>query len=356
MKTRENYLSLVKRKGYESVPVKFELCPFLEEYYQKNICKNQDYRDYFNFSTETIRDGKLKNVDPGVFSKYYTFELKPGTIIDEWGVAHEPGSAASMHMTRMRHPLAAADSLEQIMSYPYPDYNNAEYTHQMIDAAAVKESDRIAVGIMACTIWERAWYIRSMEELMMDMMTDDPKAVFLLDKMTEIAICRAESYASAGVDMIHMGDDIGMQKSTMMSESFYCEWIKPRIKKVITAAKAINPEVLVEYHSCGYVVPFIPHLIDVGVDILNPVQPECMNFEKLHSEFGDVLTFSGTIGTQTTMPFGTPDEVRAEVFRNLKIAGKGKGGLLVEPTHMLEPEVPWENIEAYINACKDSGN
>ena len=106
------------------------------------------------------------------------------------------------------------------------------------------------------------------------------------------------------------------------------------------------------YHSCGFVEPFIPDLIEAGIDILNPVQPESMDFGKLHAEYGDVLSFNGTLGTQTTLPFGTPDEVRAVVKRNLDIAGD-KGGLVVAPTHVVEPEVPWENIEAYVKACKE---
>ena len=90
--------------------------------------------------------------------------------------------------------------------------------------------------------------------------------------------------------------------------------------------------------------------IDLGIDVLNPVQPECMDFGSLHARHGGRLSFHGAIGTQTTMPFGTPEEVAATVRRNLAIAGP-EGGLLVAPTHMLEPEVPWANIEAFIEAC-----
>jgi uroporphyrinogen decarboxylase len=96
----------------------------------------------------------------------------------------------------------------------------------------------------------------------------------------------------------------------------------------------------------------VPDLIEVGVDVLNPVQPESMDFARLHAEFGDRLSFNGTLGTQTTMPFGSPEDVREVVFRNLRLAGE-KGGLMVEPTHMLEPEVPWENIQAYVDACRE---
>ena len=139
----------------------------------------------------------------------------------------------------------------------------------------------------------------------------------------------------------------------MMSEALYDRFLFPRLSSVIQAAREINPAILIFYHSCGYITPFIPRLIEAGIDVLNPVQPECMDFAEIHAQFGDRLSFYGTIGTQTTMPFGTEEEVREAVKRNLDIAGE-KGGLLVAPTHMLEPEVPWRNVKAYIQACRES--
>ena len=121
---------------------------------------------------------------------------------------------------------------------------------------------------------------------------------------------------------------------------------------MIQTAKAVNPDILISYHSCGYVEPFIPELIEVGVDILNPIQPECMDFKDIFDKYKRQISFNGTIGTQKLMPFGTPEEVKKEVKRNLDIAGE-KGGLFCCPTHLLEPEVPWENIEAYVNACNN---
>lgn len=102
---------------------------------------------------------------------------------------------------------------------------------------------------------------------------------------------------------------------------------------------------------CGYVEPFIDDLIEAGVDALNPIQSECMDFAEIYKKYHDKLTFHGTIGTQTVMPFGTPDEVRETVWRNLDIAKDG--GLIAAPTHMLEPEVPWANVRAYVDACRD---
>jgi uroporphyrinogen decarboxylase len=151
-----------------------------------------------------------------------------------------------------------------------------------------------------------------------------------------------------------LGDDLGMQSAIMMSREMYQTWLQPRLKRVIDAARAVNPDILIQYHSCGYVLPLIEDLIGAGVDILNPVQPECMDVAQVLREFGGRLSFNGTLGTQTTMPFATPDEVAAVTRRNLGLAGP-QGGLLCCPTHMLEPEVPWANIEAYVAACRDWG-
>ena len=254
-------------------------------------------------------------------------------------------------MTYMRHPMELFNSVEEIESYPFPDYASADGSHQAEQVRRIKEQDLIALGNMQTTIWESAWYMRSMEELFCDMMAEDEMAEVLLDKVTELSLIRAKTYVKAGVDVLFLGDDIGMQHTIMMSEELYCTWLKPRLKKIIDEVKKINPEVIVFYHSCGFVEPLIPHLIEAGIDVLNPIQSECMDFEEIYRKYGDKISFHGTIGTQTVMPHGTPKEVKETVWRNLDIAGD-KGGLFVAPTHLLEPEVPFENILAYVDACR----
>ena len=106
------------------------------------------------------------------------------------------------------------------------------------------------------------------------------------------------------------------------------------------------------YHSCGYITPFIDKLIGTGIDILNPIQPECMDFNEIHEEYGDRLSFWGTIGTQQLLPYGTKDEVKKVTRQRLEKCGM-KGGMVVGPTHMVEPEVPWENILAIIEAARE---
>ena len=345
----ENFYAIARRKGYDKMPVDFGMCPSLAERFE-------EYRRRHDLDIpEAMR--RIPDLTPRAASRetllsYYDHGFREGTYIDIHGVAHEPGSAQAFHMTRMYHPMASFDSVEQILAYPLPDYTQADSTLQRQAVREAHAQDLAAVGDMQCTVWETAWYMRGMENLMTDMMMEDPMAQVLLDRVTQNAVLRAESFVKSGVDALFLGDDVGMQRTIMMSEALYCTWLKPRLARVIAAARAINPDVVVFYHSCGFITPLIPHLIDVGVDVLNPVQPECMDFREIHRQYGRQLSFHGTIGTQTTMPFGTPDEVRRAVFENLEIAGD-RGGLFVAPTHVLEPEVPVENVAAYIQACKD---
>lgn len=354
MNPRENVMALLRREPYEWVPVDLQLCPSLEEEYRRRTGAAVSYQDYFRLPWAGIGDIPMSKKD----EQYLPYHpgLKAGSYIDLWGVAHEPGSAAAKHMTYMRCPLKGIDSLSEVRAYPLPDYAAGDTAEnaasQRAQAAALHARGLAAMGYLTCTIWETSWYIRGMEDLMMDMMSGDPIAAYILDAVTERAVTRARAYARAGVDILYLGDDIGMQKAPMMSLELYCKWLKPRLKQVIDAARAVRPGILVKYHSCGYATPFIPHLIEAGVDILNPIQPESMNFQEIYRKFGGKISFDGTIGTQSVMPFGTPQQVRETVFRHLDIA-RPHGGLLPAPTHLLEPEVPWENIIAYVEACRD---
>lgn len=343
MTNRENYLSVIKRHGFERVPVEFFMCPSLESRFQAYVVEHEF--EVPSYCVDIDNGMQWQSAEEAVYRTYYKTPLRPGTTIDRYGVAHSPGSQYAFHMTEMIHPMEDFDSVEQVLAYPFPIPTQGAVPTQAI-------GDRATIGNMQMTVWEQAWYLRGMENLMMDMMSDEPIAEVLLDRVTDLSCQNAAAYAKAGADILFVGDDIGMQHTPLMSRSLYCEWLKPRLKKVIDAAKAEKPDIVVFYHSCGFVEPFIDDLIEAGVDVLDPVQPECMDFHKIHDRYGDRISFHGTIGTQTTMPFGTPDDVRREVFRNLDIAGD-KGGLLVCPTHMLEPEVPIENVIAYIEACRD---
>lgn len=359
MTPRENLLSLYRRNGFDCAPVHFNLCPELEKTFQREYPDQGSYAEVFQLPMRVITDpgfpwiAEIEGFVPQRtwnYDLYYDPPIADGARLDIWGIAHEPGSKAAHHMTRMRNPLEKLDSLEQLQGYPWPDFERADWSYLDSEIAEIHEKGLAAQVWMECTIWETAWYMRRMDILMTEMAMEDEKAVFLLDKITDLACFRAEKYAAAGADVIAVGDDIGMQNTIMMSKSMYATWLQPRLKRVIDAARAAKPDVIIQYHSCGHVTELIPELIEAGIDVLNPVQSECMDVLEVFAEYRDLLSFNGSVGTQTTMPFGTPREIKDTVKRNLDAVG-ARGGLLCCPTHMLEPEVPWENIEAYVEAC-----
>ena len=139
----------------------------------------------------------------------------------------------------------------------------------------------------------------------------------LLDILTELGCAMARDFVGAGVDLLVTGDDVAMQHAMMFSPKIWRHMLKPRLARVIQAAKSVNPDVFIYYHSDGKIEPIIPELIEVGVEVLNPVQPECLDPLEVKKKWGNELSFWGTIGTQTTLPFGTPDEVR-QVVRKRK--------------------------------------
>ncbi len=348
---RQNLLNLFRRRGIGFAPVDFSLSPAMVDKFEEKF-GHRDYAEEFGFSIRSPGASFLKQEFTDWKEKYYPHETFNDTVyFDAFGVARE-STPESMHMSRMYHPMAKFSTLKEFESYPYPVFDPERTEACRKQVAEFKENRYFVAARMQCTVWEHAWYMRSMEELMMGMMCGDELADYHLDRICDLACRQAAAYAEAGVDLIFLGDDIGMQKTIMMSRELYEHYLKNRLRKVIKAARQVNPDILIGYHSCGYVKPFIDDLIEVGVDVLNPVQPECMEFKEIYDEFGQRLSFWGTLGTQTLFPFGTPDEVYRETLKNLNIAGRN-GGLLAAPTHLVEPEVPLENIIAYVQACRD---
>ncbi|MCL1857270.1 MAG: hypothetical protein FWF84_06520, partial [Kiritimatiellaeota bacterium] len=349
---RENLLRTLRRQGFEWAPVESGgFCPAQVEAFEKRF-GHRDYGAFFGNPSHGIWT-PLKRTFDDPRALYPREELPERIHFDEFGIGHSEREGC-WHMTHMHHPLQGDPSLDEVARYPLPVVDPADQEKMARQSAEIQSRGFSTGATLNCTVWETAWYLRSMEDLMADMMADDERATVLFDRVTALACDRARAYARAGVDTIGLGDDIGMQHTIMMSLDLWRKWLKPRLAAVIRAAREIKPDILMFYHSCGYVMPFIDELIEVGVDILNPVQPECMAFADVHKKFGGRISFWSTIGTQQTLPFGTPGEVREAVLANLRLCG-AQGGIVIGPTHMVEPEVPWENLEAMRLAAKDYG-
>jgi len=346
---REDLLRCLRHEGFEKVHLDYVFCTSQTEGFLKRF-GHSDFESYFGLSHRKFEIPVKKNFTIG--HNHFPREVLPdSTVFDEYGIGHSKGSEFAFHMTRMHHPLRGAD-IEEIKNYPYPSVDETQLDDFNRKIDIIHSAGLASFGFMQMTVWEASWYLRSMEELMMDMLMENEAATILLDKITDFACAKARAYASADIDILSLGDDIGTQNSLMIDVGTWEKWLQPRLKKVIIAAKEIKPDILIFYHSCGYILPFIEKLIETGVEILNPIQPECMEFDKVYDMYGDLVSFWGTLGTQQLLPYGTKEDVKKVAASRLEKCGK-KGGIVIGPTHIVEPEVPWENLTAIIEAARE---
>lgn len=268
--------------------------------------------------------------------------------VDEWGVWWRQGGLE--HFTRIESPLRGVRDVAELEQYPWPDLDQPYRFAGLAERVEALHERGLAVAAFAGSIFEQAWYLRGMQELMVDMYESPRLARDLLARASFYQVHVAQQFARAGVDIVITGDDVAAQNGLMMGIETWRQYLKPLQTAVARAVKEANPATYVFYHSCGNVERLIPDLIEAGVEILNPLQPECVNPAAIKQRYGDRLSFWGTVSVQRTMPQGTPDQVRDEVCNRIQEVGRG-GGLILAPAHVLGPEVPWENIVAFFEAA-----
>lgn len=211
--------------------------------------------------------------------------------------------------------------------------------------------DKWMVGDITCTIFETAWALRGMENLLCDMYEDEDFVDELFDKVMQHPLQAGIEAAKIGVDMLWMGDDVAIQQGMLMDPKLFRRFLKPRFAKMIEEYRKINPNIKIAYHSCGNPEKILPDLIDVGVNAYHSIQPRAINPLEVKKKYGDKLVLFGGLDIQKILPMGSPDDVRAEV-RRLIDGCADNGGYILAPAHHIQPDVPLENILAFY----DEGN
>ncbi len=305
---------------------------------------------YGMFERVMVQPVEPKPENPPDFSHYFEDVEKPeGSFISAMGVLNIP--AKFYHFTGYISPLRNAKRLSDIEKFPFPSSEGLDGTGMK---EKVEEAHREGKAAMTWVghMYESSWQVRGYEEFLLDTVDNPDWCDYILDRFMERNLQMAILGAKAGVDFIMTGDDIANQNALMFSKPMWRRFIKDKWAKVYAAAREIKPDIQIWYHSDGNVTEIVPEMIEIGLTILNPVQPECVDLSVLKKMCGDRLVFDGTIGTQTTMPFGSPEEVKRVVRERKRELGYD-GALILSPTHVLEPEVSIENIEAFVSACKE---
>lgn len=269
---------------------------------------------------------------------------------DEWGVTwkcveYTTRYGNGKYTEPFGHPLADDAAID---AYRTPDPHRPELYAEAARVIREFKGEYWIVGVTPTTIFESAWALRGYDKLMMDFLLNPDLADRVLDFTYQYHLAVTQKLVAMGVDMIWLGDDVGAQRAMLMSPATWRKFFKPRMAHLIAALKKINPQVKVAYHSDGTFYPILPDLIEIGLDVLNPIQPACMDPVRLKKEWGDSLCFWGSIDLQYTLPYGTPTQVQAEVQARLDTLGKG-GGLIIGPTHNVQLDVPLENFWAMVN-------
>ena len=272
---------------------------------------------------------------------------------DEWGIGWKwfKNSSGGAYTEIVRHPLADIRDLRELT---LPDFSRVDRYDGVRQLIAQYGREYGIMGGAACTLFELAWYLLGMQRLLMDLVGEPDFMNALLDDLARWIDVAGSKLVELGVDIIWIGDDFGTQDRMLISPQLFRQFFKPRYAKLFAKWKAINPNVKIAFHSDGYIHPIIGDLVEIGLDILNPVQPKSMDPAKIKNEFGRNLTLWGTVDIQEVMPFGSREDVINEVKLRLRTAGKG-GGFIISPAHNLQPDVPLENILAFYQAAKEYG-
>jgi uroporphyrinogen decarboxylase len=270
-------------------------------------------------------------------------------LVDTWGIRwHEVDYGPGQYLEILEYPLAQIDNVD---AYTFPDPKADVAGSDIDDMITRYGQSHWIVGGAVGTMFETAWMLRGLEQFMMDLIINPAYAEELVERSMRYHLEIAKIFMDKGVDMIWTGDDFGQQHKLMLSPTMWRRIFKPRYREFYAELKHLNPDILIAHHSDGYIEPIIPDFIEIGLDVLQAVQPQSMDPVKLKDTFGDRLSFWGTMDVQHTFPYGTPEDVAEEVRQRIATVGKG-GGLILAPSHNIQPDVPMENLRAYYTASR----
>lgn len=355
MTPRERVLNTLKFEKTDRPPVFATLTPQVAQALSKHLAMPYEEPLDSLLSTRISHTNlltRLGNDCVGIAAcaptSHPTRTLPDGTIVNEWGMQFRN---AGLYNEFSAFPLAHAETVSDIENYPFPEALAPGRFDAACETVRRYGKDFAVVADLECSIYETAWYLTGLEKLLMDLMTDAEYVPTLLDRITDINTEIGKELIRIGADIIWCGDDFGSQQSLIMDPLTWRKYFKPRIANMFKEFRKVNSNIKIAWHSCGAIVPLIDDFIEIGLDILNPLQPlACgMEPEALQEAYGSRLIFFGGIDVQQLLPNGTPEQIRQEVKRRIEVLGK-RHGYILAPAHNIQPDTPLQNILAMFEA------
>jgi len=277
--------------------------------------------------------------------------------MDEWGVGRKKVShGTGVYNEECYRPLENAKAVDEVENHKWPQVEDYDFSNLKRECEEKKQYAICGSGPTSDWI-NRASYLRGYDNFLMDIATENPVGLRILDRMTEFYYQydkRLLEEADGGIDILWIGDDYGTQKGLLMSKSMWRKLIRPHLTRIITLAHDYGVKVMM--HSCGSVRALIPNLIEAGVDILDVLQPDAEGMEpsQLKREFQGKAIFHGMISITGVLAHGNVKDVRKEVIERLRIMKPG-GGYMLAPTHYIQSNTPVENIIEMYKTAREYG-
>lgn len=250
-----------------------------------------------------------------------------------------------------QRPLSGARSLDDLLNLALPNLTDPQRHAGLAGQVQRWHAQGLAVAgsppHLGGELFETAWRLRGFDEWLIDLKTRPVMANYLLDQLTAMTMQSALILAQAGVDILLLDDDVALPNRMMISPAMWRAYLKPRLRDIIGAAREVSRDLLVFYHSDGNFTAIVPELVEIGVNVINPVQPDCMDAAAIRAEFGSRLALWGTVGTARGWDHGTPDDIRREV--RLRAETLGLAGLLLAPAYDVD-FTPLDNLRAFAGA------
>ena len=343
MQPKERVLAACQHQEPDRVPIQAYFTP---EIHQRLV-------DYFG-GREVV---EALGVDFRSVNAPYTGKRGPGPgmpgkadAYDKWGVGytHKEHTSGGTYPEACELALAEIRTLEDVAGYPWPSAQDYDYSVLSAACDAVQDYAVCLGGAGIPDILNGVSRGRGMEQVMIDIAAGDPAGVAIIDRRVDhyYEYCRHGLEAARGkIDILCLGEDCGNQMGRMFSPAVFDSFFVPRLKKFVDLAHEYGA--LAMLHSCGDTHEIMSTFIEMGLDILDAMQPEPpgVNCSEIKRLYGDKLTFCGLISTQQTLPHGTPEDVRAEVRQRIEVMGKG-GGYIVAPAHCIQPDTSLDNVLA----------
>lgn len=364
MNARERVLRALKVKEGrpDRIPIQFDLCPSLQEYFAKKLGVESRYTyNIFEDVTSRISGNEVRlsmgcdTVIVGASEKrdFRRRELSDKSWYNEYHMRLKQGE---IYVEMVEFPLADAETKEDIDAYEWPDphdpsrYEDAQY---YVDKY---KKDYFIIGDIEVTVLSLAQQLVGMEKLLMDMAMEEEYVEYLFQKCAEFQTKIGIELINRGVDAIWVGDDFGSQASLLFSPDMFRNMLKPYYVKMVKEFKKVNPEILPILHCDGAVKLLLNDIKEIGFDVFNPVQPGVPGHSSMEikSEFGDKFAFWGAIDQQYLLPKGTDEEVEADIKEKCEILGEG-GGYMIAPAHIIQVDVTPARVEFFIEMANKYG-